>query len=256
MTISVIREGPVAIVSFDRPEAKNAFTMAMRRAFCDAFDTLQEDAGVRVVILTGTGGDFCSGADIGEMGETPPDDFLGRMRLLHRMARSVATFRTPVVAAVDGVCIGAAWGFALAADMVIATPEARFSASFRRIGYAPDAGLVWQFLRQVNAMRAKEIVYTGRIVTGTEAFDLGLALELAAKDGLMARAMELAMMIADGPATALHLAKRQFAAAPSLGLDAFLDMEVTHQPLLGQTDDHREAVAAFRAKRPPVFRDR
>lgn len=179
--------------------------MAMRKQFCDAFDALQEDAGVRAVILTGTGGDFCSGADIGEMGETPPEDFVGRMHRLHRMARSIASFRAPVIAAVDGVCIGAAWGFALAADIVLATPETRFSASFRKIGYAPDAGLTWHFLRQMGAMRAKEIIYTGRIVTGVEAFDLSLALELAPQGGLMDRAMEIAQETHRGPSQLYEL---------------------------------------------------
>lgn len=253
MTITVSREGAVAIVAFDRPAAKNAFTLAMRQQFVHAFAALEADDQVRAVILTGTGGAFCSGADIGEMGETTPDDFLGRMRQLHAMARAVARFRAPVIAAVDGVCIGAAWGFAMACDIVLASDRVRFAATFRRIGYAPDAGLAWHFLRTINPMRAKEIVYSGREVHAQEALALGLAMEVLAPEALQARAMELATMIADGPATALHLAKRQFAMAPAQSLDAFLDFEMTMQPLLGQTRDHRDAVAAFREKRPPTF---
>ena len=129
----------------------------------------------------------------------------------------------------------------------------RFAATFRRIGYAPDAGLAWQFLQAINPMRAKEIVYSGREVHSDEARALGLAMEVLTPAALLPRAMELARMIADGPATALHLAKRQFAAAPAMSLDAFLDFEATMQPLLGQTADHRAAVAAFRAKRAPTF---
>lgn len=253
MSISVTRQGAVAIVAFDRPGRKNAFTMAMRGELVAAFAALDADTSVRCVVLTGSEGHFCSGADIGEMGETPPGEFLQRMQTLHAMTRAIARFRTPVIAAVDGVCIGAAWGFALACDIVLAGEGVRFAATFRRIGYAPDAGLAWQFSQILNPMRAKEIIYSGREVHGEEALSLGLALEVLPTEALMPRAMELAAMIADGPATALHLAKRQFAAAPGQGLDQFLDFEATMQPLLGQSEDHREAVAAFREKRPPRF---
>lgn len=255
MTITVTRDGKVAIVAFDRPAAKNAFTMAMRTEFCDTFAEMEEDRTVRAVILTGSGGNFCSGADIREMGVTPPGEFLSRMRKLHGMARAIASFRAPVIAAVDGVCIGAAWGFAMASDIVLASQRARFAATFRRMGYAPDAGLSWQFLRTINPMRAREIVYSGREVLAGEALQLGLALEILPPDALLDRALTMARTIAEGPATALHLAKRQFAAGSAMSFDSFLDYEATMQPLLGQTADHREAVAAFREKRGPVFKD-
>ncbi|AOH83301.1 enoyl-CoA hydratase [Sphingomonas panacis] len=255
MTITVIRHGAVAIVAFDRPAMKNAFTIAMRAEFCAAFAALEEDRAVRAVILTGTAGNFCSGADIREMGETPPGEFLGRMRTLHAMARAIASFRAPVIAAVDGVCIGAAWGFAMASDLVLASEAVRFAATFRRIGYAPDAGLAWHFLRTINPMRAREIIYSGREVHAEEALRLGLALEILPAADLLDRALTMAREIAEGPATALHLAKRQFAAGSAMSLDSFLDYEATMQPLLGQTEDHREAVAAFREKRTPTFKD-
>jgi 2-(1,2-epoxy-1,2-dihydrophenyl)acetyl-CoA isomerase len=253
MTISVSREGAVATVAFDRPERKNAFTLAMRAQFVESFAELENDAGIRAVVLTGTGGNFCSGADVAEMGDTPPEQFLSRMRQLHAMVRAVARFRAPVIAAVDGVCIGAAWGLALASDIVLASEAVRFAATFRRIGYAPDAGLAWQFLHTINPMRAREIVYSGREVHAAEALELGLTLEVLAPEALLPRAMALAGMIADGPATALHLAKRQFAAAAGQSLDGFLDFEMSMQPLLGQTRDHHDAVSAFREKRAPTF---
>lgn len=255
MTVLLARQGSVGVVTFDRPGAKNAFTLKMRDELCDAFAALQKDAKVRAVVLTGANGDFCAGADTGEMGSTEPEEFIARMHMLHAMARSIFRFRAPVVAAVDGVCVGAAWGFALASDIVVASARARFIASFRRIGYAPDAGLAWHLLRQTNAMRAKEIVYSGREVSAAEALQLGLALDVVPPDDLMPRAMALASAMADGPATALHLAKLQFRAASSAGFEAFLDGELAHQPLLGQTADHRGAVQALREKRPPVFGD-
>ncbi|MGK6320258.1 enoyl-CoA hydratase/isomerase family protein [Sphingomonas sp. DT-204] len=253
MTITMTRQEGVAVIAFDRPAAKNAFTLAMRAQFCEAFRAVEDDRSIRAVILTGTEGDFCSGADIAEMGDTPPDLFLDRMRMLHCMTRGVAACRVPVIAAVDGYCIGAAWGFAMAADIVLASTRARFAATFRRIGYAPDAGLVWQLMRTINPMRAREIVYSARTVDADEAHCLGLALETLPPEGLFQRALTLANDIAAGPVTALQLARRQFRAAAASSLDAFLEVEATMQPLLGQTGDHREAVAAFREKRPPRF---
>jgi 2-(1,2-epoxy-1,2-dihydrophenyl)acetyl-CoA isomerase len=253
MTITVTRADAVAVVSFDRPAAKNAFTMAMREQLVAGLAELEADPGARAIVLTGTGGEFSAGADIAEMGDTSPEDFLRRMRLLHAVARAIARFPAPVISAVDGVCVGAAWSFVLASDIVLASRRVRFAASFRRIGYAPDAGLAWHLLRTINPMRAKEIVYSGREVHAQEALELGLAMEVMASDALLPRAMDLACMIADGPRTALHLARRQFAAAPGLSLDAFLDLEATMQPLLGQTRDHREAVTALRQKRAPTF---
>lgn len=253
MTITTTRHGAVVVIAFDRPAAKNAFTFAMRSQFCDAFAALEDDRTVRAVILTGAGSDFCTGADVGEMGETPPETFVDRMRVLHRMTRAVAHCRVPVIAAVDGYCIGAAWGLSMAADLVLASNRARFAATFRQIGYAPDAGLVWQFIRTINPMRAREIVYSGRIVDADEAGRLGLVMEILPPDQLFDRTLGLATDIANGPATALQLARRQFAAAAGMTLDAFLDVEATMQPLLGQTRDHREAVSAFRDKRSPDF---
>jgi 2-(1,2-epoxy-1,2-dihydrophenyl)acetyl-CoA isomerase len=176
-----------------------------------------------------------------------------RMRRLHRIARAIAELKKPVIAAVDGVCVGAGWSYALACDMVIASDRARFAQVFRNIALVPDAGAVWLLRRQIGAMRAKEMVYSGRMVGAEEALRLGLVLEVTAPDQLLARAQALAASFAQGPTLALGMAKRQFDLAESASFASFLDSEFAMQPTMSQTEDHREGVTAFKEKRTACF---
>ncbi|AEG48286.1 Enoyl-CoA hydratase/isomerase [Sphingobium chlorophenolicum L-1] len=254
MTVRVEKRGSTGIVTLDQPGRANAFTMEMREQVWRAFEDMAEDEEIRAVILTGANGQFCSGADTGDMGHQSTAALLRRMRWLHRMVKAISGLRKPVIAAVDGACVGAGWSLALTCDMVIATPGARFCQSFGRIGYVPDAGVTWQLSRLVGPMRAKEIVYSARIVDAQEALRLGLVLELVERDGLMARALDLAESLAQGPTLATGMAKRQFEAAQALSLDQYLELEFTMQPLMATTQDHQEGIAAAREKRSPHFR--
>jgi 2-(1,2-epoxy-1,2-dihydrophenyl)acetyl-CoA isomerase len=137
--------------------------------------------------------------------------------------------------------------------MVICTDRARFAQIFGNIGLCPDAGAVWLLSRQLGTMRAKEIVYSGRMVLADEAVALGLALERTLPEDLMRRARDIAATFTSAPPLALGMAKRQFGLAPTTGFDQFLDAEYAMQPAMSQTEDHREGVAAFREKRKPRF---
>jgi 2-(1,2-epoxy-1,2-dihydrophenyl)acetyl-CoA isomerase len=246
------RDG-VATVVINRPERKNAITLAMRGDIEDAFRKAQADAAVRAVVLTGAGSDFSAGADVGELGGGGPRGSLGRMRDLHSMCRVVARIDKPVVASVEGVCIGMAWALALACDVVVAAETARFQFAFRHIGLAPDAGSSFLLARSVPLQRAKEIIYSGRFVSGTEARDLGLALYALPAGEVAAKAQELAASFAEAPTVALAMAKRQFEAASSQTYDQALDYEANLQPLMVETDDFREGTASFKEKRKPRF---
>jgi 2-(1,2-epoxy-1,2-dihydrophenyl)acetyl-CoA isomerase len=228
----------------------------MREQLWAAFEAAAENDAVRAIILAGGGDDFCAGMDVGEMGDGGVGHSLMKIRRLHRITRAIAAIRKPVIAAVDGVCVGAGWSFALACDMVIATPRARFAQIFRNIGLAPDAGAVWQLRQQLGAMRAKEIVYSGRMVPAQEALALGLVLEIVDPDALRARAIALARSFGEGPTLALGMAKRQFEAASAMTLDQFLELECAMQPLMSRSEDHREGVEAFRERRAPRFAGR
>jgi 2-(1,2-epoxy-1,2-dihydrophenyl)acetyl-CoA isomerase len=158
MSVDWSFENGVATITINRPERKNAITLAMRTEIEAAFQRAQDDPEVRAVILTGAGGNFSAGADVSEMSGLGMNDALLRMRHLHRMARAVANTNKPVIAAVRGVCVGMSWALALASDIVIAAEDARFQFAFRHIGLAPDGGAAFLLTRYLPIQRAKEII--------------------------------------------------------------------------------------------------
>lgn len=254
MTITVDRQGPVAIVTLDRPETKNAITQDMRGQLYGAMEQIALDHDIRSVVLTGAGGDFCSGMDVGGMGRGGVTGSMDRMHTLNRIARAIYSLKKPTIAAVPGVCVGVGFSYALACDIVLAAEKAKFAAIFRNIALAPDGGLVWHLRQLLGAQKAKELVYSGRIIRADEAVALGLAYEKVADDALMDHALELAASFATGPTIAMGLAKRQFDLAWNNSFDQYLDMEATMQPIASRTEDHEEGLKAFREKRKPQFR--
>ncbi|MBV9841058.1 MAG: enoyl-CoA hydratase/isomerase family protein [Sphingomonadaceae bacterium] len=253
MSVEVAMANGVATVTINRPERKNAITMAMRNNFQAAFQALQDDDEVRAIILTGAGSDFAAGADVGEMGTGGVRGNMIKSRTLHRMVRSVAHTHKPVIAAVEGVCIGVAFALALACDFVICAENARFQFAFRHIGLAMDGAAGWFLERHVGVMRAKEIAYSGRFVSGAEAAKLGFALEAVPAGEALARAREMAEGFATAPTLALAQIKRQFDSAPGQNLDEALEFEAAVQALMTWTEDFQEGTNAFKEKRKPVY---
>jgi 2-(1,2-epoxy-1,2-dihydrophenyl)acetyl-CoA isomerase len=169
------------------------------------------------------------------------------------MARCVARTGKPVIAAVTGVCIGMSWSLVLLADIVVAAADARFQFSFRHIGLAPDGGAAFLLTRYLGMQRTKELLYSGRVVSGAEACSLGLALYGLPAAEVLPKAMALAREFAEGPTLALAHAKRQVEAASAQTFDEALDFEASMQSLLVQSEDFKEAARAFKEKRKPVF---
>lgn len=254
MSIELAVDGAVGIVTINRPARKNALTYEMRSQVQTVFQQVADDPAIRAVVFTGAGTDFSAGADVSEMGGGGVAGSLHRMRLLHRMLRGVSQTNKPVIAAVQGVCIGMSWSMALACDFIVAAEDARFQFAFRHLGLAGDGGAAFLIERHVGVQRAKEIMYSGRFVSGAEAARLGLALEALPSSQVMERAMEMAREYAAGPTIALSMMKRQFDAAPAQTLDQALDFEANVQPLTVRTDDFAEGGASFREKRKAVFK--
>ncbi len=254
MTVRVERRDAVLLVVFDRPQKKNAITDDMRRQLWEAYEDAAMDASVRAVVLTGEGGYFSSGADVGGFGGGGMAGSLGRMHELGRINRAIYHLNKPTIAAVPGICAGMAWGFALCCDFVLAAETAKFMQIFRNIALAPDAGSVWLLNRLVGPMRTKELCYSGRAVHAEEALRLGLALEVVSAEDLLTRALVFAQELAEGPGISLSLTKRQADLAATLSFDQFLEAEHMMQPVASRSEDHAEGIAAFREKRKPRFR--
>jgi len=254
MSIKIDICDQVAVVTLDRPEKKHAITTAMRIQLYETFEGLAEDNTVRAVVLTGSGGDFCSGMDVGEFGSHTLADRGVRTLRLQRISRAIYRLKKPTIAAVRGVCMGAGWSYALCCDFVIAAEDARFAQVFNRTALAPDAGSAWLLAQQVGVMKAKELCYSGRTISGVAAAELGLALKAVPADEVHKEAMALAQDLARGPTLAIAMAKRQFEVAATTSFDTFLEAEFAMPPLMQLTEDHEEGVAAFRERRAPLFR--
>ena len=246
------REG-VRVITLNRPDVLNAFDAKLGEELLDALAKADGDARVRCVVLTGAGRAFCSGADL--RGHTPGETSLGAL-LRARYNRIILRLRTtekPVVAAVNGVAAGAGCNLALAADLRVASDRASFIEVFTRVGLIPDSGGTWLLPRFVGVGRALEMMFFAEPVDAAAAERLGLVNRVVPADDLMPRALEWAARLAQGPTRAYGLIKRGVDRALALDLRGALEYEAYLQEIAGRSEDHREGVAAFLAKRAPAY---
>jgi enoyl-CoA hydratase/carnithine racemase len=260
--IRVERDEHVATVTIDSPETKNACTGDMWVAIGAAFREVAY-SGARVVILTGAGGHFCAGADLSGTrdsgdggGSAPPANNVYAMRVLGDVVLAVHDCPIPVVAKVDGICVGAGFGLALAADMIWCAETARFSAIFAKRGLSLDFGSSWLLRQRIGLHKAKELAFTAKMVSGTEALELGLVNAAVPADDLDKAVREIADTIAAGPPIALSMTKRELNNTSSSSLAQALEVEALAQSVNVHTDDLREALTAWVQRRPPDFTGR
>jgi 2-(1,2-epoxy-1,2-dihydrophenyl)acetyl-CoA isomerase len=257
-TLLVERNGAIATITLNRPEARNALDMTMRQELATALDEIEGDLAARVLILTGAGGHFCAGGDVKSMRARRSTAAEGRTRveLLNRMVLRLVDFPRPTIAMVDGVAVGAGTNLALCCDVVIASDRARFGELFNKIGLVPDGGGTWLLPRLVGMARAKELIYTGDIFDAAEAARLGLVNRVVPASELERETRGLAEKIAAGPPAAQRLAKHMLNRAATTDLATALDLEAYSQGLSITSDDHQEGLAAFFDKRAPRFTGR
>lgn len=256
-------DGHVATVTLDRPESKNACTGDMWVAIGAAFGELAH-SGARVVVLTGANGEFCAGADLGGGGgkggsaaaSRPFPPMVDSMRVLADVVLAVHDCPVPVVAKVDGNCVGAGLGLALAADMIWCSDRARFSAIFAKRGLSMDFGTSWLLRQRIGVHKAKELAFTAKMVSGDEALALGLVNAVVPVADLDAATEEVVQAIASGPPIALASTKRQLDGAANVSLQQALEVEALAQSVNVQTADLKEALVAYMERRPPVFEGR
>ena len=254
-TILVDRADGMASVTLNRPEARNALDLVMRRELLTALDELETDAATRVIILTGAGGHFSAGGDVKTMAAKRHTAAEGRARVesLNRFVIRLFEFPKPTIAMVDGFAVGAGCNIALGCDMVIASDRARFGEVFAKIGLVPDGGGSWLLSRVVGLARAKELIFTADIIDAAEAARIGLVNRVVSAGDLAATTRALAERIAQGPPQALAMAKHMVNRAASTDLQAALDVEAFSQAIASTGAEHREGLAAFFEKRRPRF---
>jgi 2-(1,2-epoxy-1,2-dihydrophenyl)acetyl-CoA isomerase len=247
-------------VRFDRPERKNALDMATLRLVIEALEAAATDDALRVVLLSGSGGDFCSGADWvstnkAAAGERPRTGSIQRRLPLqaHRLIELLMEIQLPVVCAVRGWAAGLGFQMALAADFTIASEQACFWEPFLERGFSPDTGSTWLLPRLVGIARAKEILLLGRKLSGREAAEWGLIMQ-AVPDGELDGAIQAIVdRLSNAPTVAFGLAKRGLHRALETGLTEAMETESTALELTSRSGDFKEGLAAFSERRPPNF---
>ena len=252
----VARDGPVAIVTLNRPDRMNAVHFELMLALADAFADLERDDAVGAIIFTGAGRAFCAGGDVKMMDWFGGHSFEWRVAALRQMARVAELIRTMpkiVIAAVNGAAVGAGFTLAAACDMRVAAQNARFSTGFGKVGLSGDMGGSHTLPRLIGPQLARDLYYTSRSVAAEEALRIGLVNEVVPDEECLATAIERARGIAQGPRLALGYMKRNLLASETETFSHMLDIEILHQQRCAQTEDHAEAKRAFADKRPPVF---
>jgi enoyl-CoA hydratase/carnithine racemase len=258
-TLIVETSGPLATITMNRPEARNALDLTMRGELLLALDEIERDDAVRVLVLTGAGGHFCAGGDVKAMREGKSTSATARARvdMLNRFIVRFVAFPRPTIAMVDGFAVGAGCNLALCCDLVVASDRARFGEVFAKIGLVPDGGGTYLLSRAVGLARAKELIFTADIIDAAEALRLGIVNRVVPASDLLTATRALAEKIAAGPPLALRMAKDLVnRAAASSDLETALNLEALSQSIAITSDDHREGVAAFFEKRPPRFSGR
>jgi 2-(1,2-epoxy-1,2-dihydrophenyl)acetyl-CoA isomerase len=248
----------VATVTIDRPAARNALSESVRSGLDVALERIRAGAGdaIRAVVLTGSGGAFCAGGDIGMLAASagkPAAATRQRMRDAHDRVRSLINLDLPVVAAVDGAAAGAGFSLALACDFIVASPRARFIMSFARIGLVPDWGAFYLLPRIVGLQMAKELMFSARTVDADEAKSLGIVHRIHPADELAAAAQAFAARFNDASPLAIGLAKQALNRSFQSDLDAMLDLEASGQALANNSTYHQDAARRFLAKEPLAF---
>jgi 2-(1,2-epoxy-1,2-dihydrophenyl)acetyl-CoA isomerase len=245
--VRVEDDGPVRVVTIDRPEKLNSLDAATRAELREALEAAADES-VRAVVLTGAGRAFCTGQDVGA-GEELVDAEATVRDTYNPLARALRTLPKPVVAAVNGPAVGAGLGLALCCDLRIMARSAFLSCIFSQVALVPDTGTTVALLRALGHAHAFEAAVTGRRIGAEEALAARLVNEVVDDEQVEARARELAHSLADGPALAYRLTKELLVAAAERSEAELLALEAESQGRAARDPDHAAAIEAFFRKR-------
>ncbi|HUS19036.1 MAG TPA: enoyl-CoA hydratase family protein [Terriglobales bacterium] len=252
----------VATITLNRAERKNPLTFESYRELTDTFRALQDMSNVKVVVITGAGGNFCSGGDVHEIigplvEMKAKGDYEGLLRFTQMTGELVKAMRhcpQPIIAAIDGICAGAGAIIAMASDLRLGTPQSKVGFLFTKVGLSgADMGACALLPRIIGQGRASELLYTGRFMTAEESGRWGFYNQVVAPDQLQAEAKNLASVLASGPTLAHTTTKRCLHQEWEMSVDDAIDHEAREQAACMETEDFARAYRAFVAKQTPNF---
>ncbi len=252
-------ENAIATITLNRPEKLNAFTTDMLLQWGDALLEAQSNTQVRAIVLTGAGRAFCAGGDVGGMNErkqqeTPIMRKASLTDRVHRIPLIMESLDKPVIVAINGVATGAGLDMALMGDIRIAAKSARLAETYIRIGIMAGDGGAWYLPRLVGLPKALELLWTGRFVESDEAERIGLVNKVVPDEQLMQEAYRMAEQIAAGPPLAVRMMKKAVYQGMNMDLRTHLEQVSSHMAVLFSTEDHQEALTAFKEKRQATFK--
>jgi enoyl-CoA hydratase/carnithine racemase len=252
------QEGRVGVITLNRPERKNPLTFESYAELRDLFRALPDVNEIRAVVITGAGGNFCSGGDvheiIGPLTKMDAEGLLSFTRMTGDVVKAMRACPQPIIAAVDGICAGAGAILAMVSDLRLGTPRTKTAFLFTRVGLAGcDMGACAILPRIIGHGRASELLYTGRSMSADEGLAWGFFNRLAAPESVFAESLGLAAEIARGPTFAHAMTKRMLHTEWNMPIDAAIDAEAEAQAVCMQTQDFHRAYRAFVAKQKPEF---
>ena len=255
--LQIVRSGGVVTCTLNRPEKKNAITTEMWEGLIALFEEIATNPDDRVLVLTGAGDGFCSGADLGDSGTAQAASGVGGalagMRTVGKTALALHDLEKPTIAAVNGVAAGAGCNLALGCDIVVASDRARFSEIFAKRGLTVDFGGSWVLPRLVGMHRAKELVLLADVIDATEADRIGLVNRVVAHEELAGTVDEIAHRLANMAPLALAASKRLLNQSFAVSMAEALEAENIAQALMSTTSDTKEAILSFFERREPRF---
>lgn len=249
------KKNGVATITLNQPKTMNSLVQEMIDDLGKAVEEIAADDEVKVVILTGAGKAFCAGGDLNRFTQGfDTVSGLDYVDAIHPIMRALANLKKPTIAAVNGAAAGAGLSLMLLCDMAYLADNAKVSCAFVNMGLIPDCALAYYLPRVVGIQKAKELVFSGRMLTAQEADAYGLTNGVVPADQLMDHVTAFAEKLANGPSFALRLAKRMLGMSLDMDMNNLLTLEAMMQSTCFTTEDSQEAVAAFLEKRKPVFK--
>jgi enoyl-CoA hydratase/carnithine racemase len=258
-SIILKKEDHIATITMNRPDKMNSLDKTMLREIISAVNDVAVDDEIRVLVLTGAGKAFCSGADISDGGKasglagTPNEMRRNLKETFQGVALGLSRLDKPTIAMVNGPAVGAGCDFAFGCDIRVGSEKAKFRNSFVKVGLIPGGGGTWLYTRLLGLGRGLEFMFTGDFLEAEEAQRIGVLNRLVPSDQLESATMELAMKIAGNPPLAVQMSKALAYKALEMDLEAALELSAACQALALTSEDHREGVNAFIEKRAPKF---